>query len=976
MDAGETSGDDATVDSAGGLDAEDGGDPGDAPDGDNAAPACKTSLDCPQGTVACLANVCVGGVCQPQSLADGEPCDDDAPCTATAICQGGNCKALTLVDCDDDNVCTVDACDPQTGVCTHAATAGGEPCADNNPCTEGTVCDGKGSCAGGANACPCESIQDCAVFDDDNACNGTLFCDTSGAKGVCAIVPSSVVTCAGSLPGSCMTNVCAPLTGACVDVPVKDGAPCDDGSSCTAGETCSGGACKAATSLCQCTVNADCAPHEDGNVCNGTLYCDTAKWPYACRRNPASVVHCPKPAHACEVAACDPKTGGCAVHAAPDGTPCDDGNSKTVGDACTAGSCKPGTSVAQCTQDANCAKFEDGNFCNGTLFCNKKKGSCEINPATVKVCPTNADGPCIHAQCQPASGACKMVPRSNGAVCDADDNPCSSQDDCSSGVCKPGKSICGCYTDADCSGKQGADQYIQSMICDTATYTCKPDKVTSCDTSSDTPCRSTACDPADGQCMVTLLPVGTVCADPKTCQPKQICSQDGTCAACSGVLCDDADDCTADSCDPSLGCVHLSLDSTGTTLLSCDDGNVCSTADRCIKGNCVGVTKDCSDANACTADACDPALGCVYGTSGAATCDDGSACTIGDFCVQTVCVPGPKPADCDDGSPCTTDLCIPQAGCLYVPVFDDAWCSGQPYGRCKDGSCQAKPCPLGYEAVEVDAGGSSTTVCTAETVTWGPRPLTPKGVYQIAGETVVDTQTGLVWQREVSATTGSSADANKACDALVLGGANDWRVPTLVELQTLVDYGAADGAPRIDTTAFAKASTLALWTTTTTLNGTLAIDFATGASVPGTAAGVGSIGWRCVRTDKTIDLGKDLFGLATDGVGTVSGVAVGLLWEAEALAPTGTATAAKAYCDGLVLDGNSDWRLPNVRELVSLHTAGATGISKLFYGPGGPFHSSTSDAATGQIYMLNFAYGIDIERKLASTVGLTRCVRP
>lgn len=33
-------------------------------------------------------------------------------------------------------------------------------------------------------------------------------------------------------------------------------------------------------------------------------------------------------------------------------------------------------------------------------------------------------------------------------------------------------------------------------------------------------------------------------------------------------------------------------------------------------------------------------------------------------------------------------------------------------------------------------------------------------------------------------------------------------------------------------------------------------------------------------------------------------------------------------------------------------------------------------ADAGQIYMLNFAYGIDVDRKMASTVGLTRCVRP
>jgi hypothetical protein len=82
----------------------------------------------------------------------------------------------------------------------------------------------------------------------------------------------------------------------------------------------------------------------------------------------------------------------------------------------------------------------------------------------------------------------------------------------------------------------------------------------------------------------------------------------------------------------------------------------------------------------------------------------------------------------------------------------------------------------------------------------GPRPAVaeaPPGRYQIASEEILDTQTGLVWQRVSSAATMSWADAQAYC-----GGA--WRVPSMKELQTLVDETRT--GPAIDTTAFADVS--------------------------------------------------------------------------------------------------------------------------------------------------------------------------
>jgi cysteine-rich repeat protein len=87
------------------------------------------------------------------------------------------------------------------------------------------------------------------------------------------------------------------------------------------------------------------------------------------------------------------------------GTACDDGNGCTVDDRCDSrGICRPGTNVCPCPGGATeeCAEFEDGNLCNGTLACNPTTRRCEVDPTTVVTCPP--DGPCRTYACVPATG--------------------------------------------------------------------------------------------------------------------------------------------------------------------------------------------------------------------------------------------------------------------------------------------------------------------------------------------------------------------------------------------------------------------------------------------------------------------------------------------------------------------------------------------------------------------------------------------
>ena len=82
----------------------------------------------------------------------------------------------------------------------------------------------------------------------------------------------------------------------------------------------------------------------------------------------------------------------------------------------------------------------------------------------------------------------------------------------------------------------------------------------------------------------------------------------------------------------------------------------------------------------------------------------------------------------------------------------------------------------------------------------------PAGRYTTANGTVYDTKTKLTWQEAVPTGTYTWANAKAYCAGLSLNGTG-WRLPTIKELQTIVDDSQAN--PSIDTTAFP--STPANW---------------------------------------------------------------------------------------------------------------------------------------------------------------------
>ncbi len=142
----------------------------------------------------------------------------------------------------------------------------------------------------------------------------------------------------------------------------------------------------------------------------------------------------------------------------------------------------------------------------------------------------------------------------------------------------------------------------------------------------------TPCDDGNACTQTDTCQAGAcVGGNPVTCPIFDGCHQVGVCNPTSGICsnpsisCDDGNACTADGCNPAIGCVH--------SQISCDDGNAC-TADSCNPATgCVHPRISCDDGNLCTADSCNPSTGCVHtGVDGpdnsCAKVTDGSYCEL------------------------------------------------------------------------------------------------------------------------------------------------------------------------------------------------------------------------------------------------------------------------------------------------------------------------------------------------------------
>ncbi len=77
------------------------------------AQSCMTSGDCTSSN-KCQVGTCVAGQC---SYAP-KICNDNNACTSDSCDPNSGTCIFTPINCDDNNACTVDRCDATVGACT------------------------------------------------------------------------------------------------------------------------------------------------------------------------------------------------------------------------------------------------------------------------------------------------------------------------------------------------------------------------------------------------------------------------------------------------------------------------------------------------------------------------------------------------------------------------------------------------------------------------------------------------------------------------------------------------------------------------------------------------------------------------------------------------------------------------------------------------------------------------------------------
>jgi hypothetical protein len=376
---------------------------------------------------------------------------------------------------------------------------------------------------------------------------------------------------------------------------------------------------------------AEGEPCDDGDPCTGLDRCDAAG---VCAGTP---VLCDD-GRTCTDDACDStgtcaatlKAGWCLIDAL-----CRQAGARPDDQPCLV--CDPAADPARWTAD-DAGACDDGDACTTGDHC--AGGRCVAAGAIE--CP--AAEPCADHLCDAATGDCVRTP--HGGVCD-DGSACTTVDQCVDGACVGFELAC-----ADPGPCRAA-------ACDPLLGCVETEVTGSCDDGS-------ACTTADtcvaGACMggVPLdCDDGNPCTD-DSCHPWLGCDHQPAASPCcdNGLLaCDDGDACTRDDCDAAGNCTHESF------VGPCDDGDACTEGDVCDEaGRCRGVSVDCDDDNACTADSCDAYLGCrnlpVPGD-----CDDGDPCTVDDQCRGGACAG--TPLSCDDGVPCTRDFCDELGVCQH-----------------------------------------------------------------------------------------------------------------------------------------------------------------------------------------------------------------------------------------------------------------------------------------------------------------------
>ena len=247
--------------------------------------------------------------------------------------------------------------------------------------------------------------------------------------------------------------------------------------------------------------------------------------------------------------------------------------------------------------------------------------------------------------------------------------------------------------------------------------------------------------------------------------------------------------------------------------------------------------------------------------------------------------------------------------------------------------------------------------------------------------TVKDNVTGLIWQK---ADGGEMTWSNAVLYAQTnrVGNQSDWRLPTSHEAFSILNHGTVN--PALDTNFFTLSAAKYWWSADTQVSDATRVwSINAGGGIGAhrqdetlSAGGTNRYQVRCVR-GVTLS-GPPQHHFTNNLNGTITDLDTGLTWQ-QAEASAMNWESALQYAEGLSLGGQTDWRLPNVKELQSINDELRSNPSvdtSFFTGANSSSHWSTTTVMNlaNRAWYVNFQLGlVTYEDKL--TNYFVRCVR-
>lgn len=472
-----------------------------------------------------LAAILLLGTSAPADVAPSGSC-----CDQTSYCSGPECGAscVGVAACVNDAACQETSESPgcsSTPVCESCVCDVDPYCCEvewDHLCVQQARCECSASCSSAAHDYP--------------YCDGPTYASAT-CDPVEGCVTETPVCCGGLRPGKCVRNE---------SISSSMSEPSDNCQvPCLSSDDCVDGWCDVWGEICSQVGPSTALPQQ--HICFDTIH------PSKCAMLGG---------YATQGSSCDPNTGRCV-----------DPNDPPV--CCVF----PSPQHALPTSCENVTQFECVQYYGGEPVANAicTESGCQPMPTPGPApfcCSCTGVGPfpnvCFEAmgpeQC--ASAGCEPVA---GGVCDPVTERCIVDDPTPTLTPSPSPSA----TKTPSNTK-------------TATITPTPTPVSVCGNGEVEP--GEQCDPG--------APVSGDCCDDE-CQ-----------FAPAETACDaDDEPCTNDSCNATGVCV-AGITSPDDT--PCDDGNACTEGDACSDGVCSGTSIDCDDGFDCTIDSCNPEVGCLH----------------------------------------------------------------------------------------------------------------------------------------------------------------------------------------------------------------------------------------------------------------------------------------------------------------------------------------------------------------------------